>query len=556
MKHPRASRILVALVALTAVHAAIARAEDPDRVRIDIRLVDASSGKPTTAMTCIRDLATNSVRLPPDGRVARRVSQTRDFYRGIEYPRDDRGWIGPVRKTMGTGNNDDRSFVYELRPSVPYWREPVMFQTPGEFTIALEPGRYSIAVSHGMEFVPVRREIRVDAVTPQKIDISLERWATPAKTGWYSGDVHVHHPTLEAAHREFLLKYAEAEDLNVVNALEMGHHGGTEFKQVGFGKKHRVQRGNYAIVAGQEEPRSTFGHIIGLNLSALARDVPTYDFYDLAFQRIHAQKDALVGFAHFAWNGCALPRGFAWYATTGELDFIELMQFAMVNRADYYDWLNLGFRFVAAAGSDVPWGSTIGECRTYVYTGGDRLDIDAWFDGLRRGRTFVTNGPMLELTVDGELPGSELAREAEATVRIRARARGHADVGTPKALEVVGNDGVIRRAERKSGEKATDVTTLEVELDWRVDESRWIAASVECTNGASAHSTPVWVVIDERPTWSREHAPAVIAKQLAAIQRIDGEVRGRDDARSRGIAERLERARRFYADLGRKVRGE
>jgi hypothetical protein len=63
-----------------------------------------------------------------------------------------------------------------------------------------------------------------------------------------------------------------------------------------------VDRGDYWLVPGQEEPRSTFGHIIGLNMQDLARtrDLSTYDYYDLAFRRIHEQPGTLVGFAHLA----------------------------------------------------------------------------------------------------------------------------------------------------------------------------------------------------------------------------------------------------------------
>ena len=98
----------------------------------------------------------------------------------------------------------------------------------------------------------------------------------------------------------------------------------------------------------------------------------------------------MVGFAHLAWNGCNLPRGFPWYVTTGEIDFVEVLQFSVINSMDYYDYLNLGFHLTAAAGSDMPWGSTIGEVRTYVYTGRraelrqDRRSI--WTSGLPRSR--------------------------------------------------------------------------------------------------------------------------------------------------------------------------
>lgn len=54
----------------------------------------------------------------------------------------------------------------------------------------------------------------------------------------------------------------------------------------------------------------------------------------------------------------------------------------------------LGFRLTAAAGSDFPWGSTIGEVRTLAYTG-NNFNADTWFAALKAGNTFVTNGPAL-----------------------------------------------------------------------------------------------------------------------------------------------------------------
>ncbi|MEM7235339.1 MAG: CehA/McbA family metallohydrolase [Planctomycetota bacterium] len=527
-------------------NSAVSASADAGQIRF--RIVDASTGRPTAAMVCIRD-ASDAVRLPPDGRKLAVVGKTDAFYSGVNYDEKDPNWIGPVRKMNGRGDNNDRSYVYGEIRSVPFWHEPVAFQTKSKFGISLEPGTYRIAVSHGMEFVPVRKELKVAAGDRRDVEIELRRWIDLPKLGWYSGDVHVHHPTKTKPQRDFLLSYAEAEDLHVSNVLEMGHHRGTDFKQLGFGKEFRVQRGNLALVSGQEEPRSTFGHVIGLNTTALARDLPTYDFYDLAFKRLQAQNGAVVGFAHFSWNGCDLPRGFPWYVTTEAIEFVELLQFAKINRPDYYDYLNLGFRLTAAAGSDVPWGSTLGECRTFVYTGKKSLDVDAWFEGLRQGRTFVSNGPALFLTVGGKLPGSEIHVKTGAKLRVKVRASGHREVGFPSRLEIVSNDGVLRRKDREKEKKQ-----LEIELDVIATTSRWITASVSCENGAIAHTTPVYLVVGDEPTWSREKGPRIIEKQLAAIKKIEREFGGRGDARSKGVIERLERAKAYYTKLEKAMR--
>ena len=71
----------------------------------------------------------------------------------------------------------------------------------------------------------------------------------------------------------------------------------------------------------------------------------------------------------------------------------------------YYALLNCGFRMSPTAGTasgvhPVP----LGYSRVYVHTG-DEFKLDDWLDGLRRGRSFVTTGPMLTGAVNGELPG-------------------------------------------------------------------------------------------------------------------------------------------------------
>lgn len=531
-----ASTLLLA-IPLVLVHPAAA-------ATVKIRLIDAASAKPAPAMVCITALADGSVRMPPNGEPLAQPSSTRTFYEGVRFSTDN-DWVGPARKTAGKGNNDDRGFPYEHRLSIPYWPEPVMYQTTGDFGIRLDAGRYRISVYRGTEFVPVAEEFEVTpgAADPITRDIQVKRWIDLPAKGWWSGDVHVHHPLLDDTHAEYLLSYAAASDLNIINLLEMGHHQGTEFKQRAFGPKARVQRGNHWIIPGQEEPRSMFGHIIGLNTTGMVRDVATYDFYDVAFRGIRSQPNAVLGFAHFSWNGCELPRGFSWYIVGGEIEFIELMQFNMVNALDYYDYLNLGFQLTAAAGSDTPWGSTIGEVRTYVHTG-EKLDADAWFANLKKGHTFVTNGPAIEFTVNGRLPGSQITARSGDAARIAVKVLSHGAIGIPKTLTLIGNDGIVQQT-LGDGRK----TTLEFELDHQLDRSQWLAVSAVCENGALAHTTPIYITVDGRPTWSSLRGPLVIQKQLDQMAVIEAEFARGTDERSKGVIERLQKAKRFYADL-------
>lgn len=520
-----------------------------EAITVNFRLLDTATGSTTPAMVCITGTSDpqGTFRVPPSGVATTQPSRRETFVRGIRFEAD-RNWIGPIRKTMGPGDEFERVSVYELRPSLPYWTQPVMYQTSGDFTIDLPAGHWRIAVEHGMEYIPIVEEFTLTGTEGAMTKtIELKRWTNLPARGWWTGDVHVHHPVLEPAHREFLLHYATAEDLHVVNILQMGDEHGIRYYQMGFGKEYRSRRGDYCLVSGQEEPRSTFGHIIGLNIQSFVRDTGHYDFYDLAFRKLHEQPGAIVGFAHFAWNGCNIKRGFPWYVTTGDVDFVEILQFSKLNAMDYYDYLNLGFHLTAAAGSDTPYGTTIGEVRTVVHTG-PRLDVDAWFSGLKAGHTFVSNGPVLEFTVDGQLPGSEIRKPAGSTVKVVARVWGHPKIGLPKALNVVGNEGVIREVANERG-----ASELSFELELPIAESQWLVASAVCDNGAVAHSSPVYVVVNGRPTWSVRRAPAVIARQLAAMRKIEKEFAADEDERSRGVRERLSHARDYYQQLRTRI---
>jgi hypothetical protein len=168
-----------------------------------------------------------------------------------------------------------------------------MYQTAGDFSIRLPRGTWRIAVQHGNEHIPVTQEFRTSGGAINQ-SIRLQRWVDLPSEGWYSGDVHVHHPTVEAKHREYLLEYAKAEDVHLVNVLEQHHHLGgnsraigSHSKQAGFGESFRVHKEGRWLVSGQEAPSSQFGHVIGLNIEHLIVQPEHFDLYDQAFQALH-----------------------------------------------------------------------------------------------------------------------------------------------------------------------------------------------------------------------------------------------------------------------------
>jgi hypothetical protein len=88
----------------------------------------------------------------------------------------------------------------------------------------------------------------------------------------------------------------------------------------------------------------------------------------------------------------------------------------------YYHLLNCGLRLPPSAGSAsgvLP--NPVGYNRVYVHVE-NRFDHDQRWEGLRAGRSFVTNGPLLRVEADGKLPGHVFttAEGKEVTIALKA----------------------------------------------------------------------------------------------------------------------------------------
>lgn len=120
---------------------------------IKIKVIEQDTRKITPVMVCIVNMKDSQVHIPPSGKVAGKPTELPLFFNGVEYS-PDKNWVGPVRMMNGKGSGDNRSSMYELLPSIPHWKAPVMYQTSGDFTIKLPPGKWRISLEHGTEYVP------------------------------------------------------------------------------------------------------------------------------------------------------------------------------------------------------------------------------------------------------------------------------------------------------------------------------------------------------------------------------------------------------------------
>lgn len=492
---------------------------------LSVEIRDHVTKEIVPAMVCVTSLADNKWRTPPDGRTVPPFTTTREFYEGFYSWKP--GDIGPVRLTAGEYNdNEVRSFVYAGQSAYPFWQEPATYFVSKPFSMRLPVGKWRLAVARGIEYQPVFEEFEVAPGKTLSRKVLMQRWVDMPKLGWYSGDDHVHMVRMTPDQNEFLMTWARAEDVHVLNTLRMGDLQKVYFEQMGYGKDSRYHHEDYVLVSGQEDPRMEIheqGHAIALNITEPVRDTARYHLYDVVFDAVHAQ-GGLAGYAHFAWAPAYAQSHregvyAIWDATInvprGKVNFLEILQFRQLGLDDYYDFLNLGYKLTASAGSDLPWGNTLGEVRMYVYTG-KPFSADAWFAAMKAGRTFVTNGPMLELTVNNAIPGDDLNLTPNASFHVRARAWAPASIGSPKTLELLAHGEVIRSAKSDN----PDVQELKIDADLKAGASQWIAARVTAHNGALAHTSPVYVMVDGRSFGNQKEMAKLVEKRLQVLDFI------------------------------------
>ncbi len=441
---------------------------------------------------------------------------------------------------------------------------------PGPFDMTLAPGVWQIGVRRGVEHEALFEDVTIRPGEVIAKTLRPKRWVDMRQRGWWSGDDHVHMRILSDDDARNVMAWVQAEDVHLANIVKMGDSYRTYFEQRGFGPGYRVVDGEYVLSPGQECPRThdQIGHTLAMNITAMVRDPEQYFLYDTVFDAVHAQ-GGLTGYAHVNSGLFHVHRDMSLNVPRAKVDFVEILQFNHLGTELYYDFLNLGCKLTASAGSDVPWGGTIGEVRAYAYLGREPFTTDRWFAAFRRGRTFTTSGPMLEFTVDGAQPGDEIEAKPGRPLRVRARAWGEPPRMAPLRLEIVRHGDVIRTAESGDPQKP------EAELDFTVDaaDGFWIAARALAGDNTSAHTTPVYVIRDGLRFWRYEGLDELFTRRqdslkqietlIAEARRLDAEGRlGNDRYRQLlarqgdALLERVALARGLYADLQQTARVE
>ena len=340
------------------------------------------------------------------------------------------------------------------------------FYSDGSFTINVPPGPTVVTVERGFETMPVTQTLDLKPGEQRSVEFRFRRFLDLRKLGWTSGDTHIHWVKNSWDQNEdldLLSLVQRAEDLRVANNLTLyqwraPEAGGPFVKPDHFppGPVHSHSDGEYHVQMAEEYRNDNhYGHINLLGISELILPLATgpgsggppeaidYPLNRTAILEARRQ-DGISIEAHNL--GPVFCSDVPVHVVLGLADSLD-----QLDPQYYYRFLNSGFHVGLTNGSDHP-ARVAGAVRAYVRTEGP-FTYQHWLDGVRHGRTFVTSGPLVMLTVNGVEIGDTLYAAKGTSLRIVAQRRfaiplGYFSAGQQRRSSEKRHHGPARSANR------------------------------------------------------------------------------------------------------------
>lgn len=390
------------------------------------------------------------------------------------------------------------------------------FIIQGTFDIALPPGRYLLRVERGPEYQPWESRLTLQAGKTHSETVRLIRWIDMNRLGWYSGDLHNHRPPEQIA--SLLL----AEDLNLAPVLadwvwEDRQRSNAPATTDPFRKvdpTHVYSLLDKEVERLKEGPGAV--DLLGLKSVVPFEGYRLYPPNDRFCEAAHAQggyvdaekivwRDiaALVALGHIDFAGI-VHNHFNRHDVELETDswgmipkdrpeFNTVAGMPLWSMEVYYRFLNCGFRLPVSAGSaSGVKAAPLGYNRVYVKTP-KAFSFDTWFEALKQGRSFATNGPMLFLKVNGAEVGATLSLGERRSVSVDIEVEA-ATMHPLDRVEVLFKGRIVHtsRAPDSSGKWHARFTS-------EAGESGWFVARCFERAGSTirfAHTSPIYLKFD------------------------------------------------------------
>lgn len=390
----------------------------------------------------------------------------------------------------------------------------------------LPRGDVLVDVARGYEYEPLRTRVEIKP-GQRELTLRLKRHQHLNARRYFSGDTHVHFLSTQGA-----LTEAAAEDLDVVNLLlsQWGHlfTNTEEF----IGRPAVAGDGETIVYATQENRQHLLGHLTLLGLKE-----PVMPWCSDGPSEAEVGGNLETTLSHWA-DACHAQGGTvviphlpnpngepAALIATGRADAVEMLVHTPFHHLEYYRYLNGGYRLPLAGGTDKMDSSVpVGLYRTYAYIPPDEeFNYDNWCKALRSGNTFLSGGPLLQFTVEGQPIGSTvmLGRDG-GMVEVEARATSILPIHT---LQIVQGGRVVASTEDANGTRE-----LHLRTQLKIDGSTWLCARCAGPDytalphydswhrGIMGHTSPIYLTCGEYDVFSPETAHYMLTLLDGSLQ--------------------------------------
>ena len=437
--------------------------------------------------------------------------------------------------------------ILKVGPGAPF------FYSDGQFEVEVPRGMTQVVAERGTEYVPARLTVDAPSRGTSAVEIELERWSELSGLGWHPGNTHLHYDEKETRPDERLRLDSRIEDLRMT-AVSILKRWDLEYASNKYtpGVLSEFCSTDHYVQCGEENRHNVggwgdgYGHVMLLGIRNVVEPVSRgalVDAFDPDYPPLcYVCDDARAqgGLVIWCHNGRGMEAPVA--AALGKLDAFNLFDpwWSDLEYDIYYRMLNTGARLPASTGSD--WFISSAN-RVYVDTGG-AFDYEAWAESLKRGRSFITNGPGLLLSVQDRGPGEEVEAQPGSRVRALVTWTSHYPI---RRVELISNGSV---AARRSFDRGSKQGSLEAEIS--VSSDGWIAARAASDVRDSfaqpifAHTSPVYVTAGLSGQEQREAAAWFCEAIESSLEWV--QLRGKfyNDDQRRQIADLFRQGQEVY----------
>jgi hypothetical protein len=400
--------------------------------------------------------------------------------------------------------------------------------------VKLPPERVRITAFSGLETEFAHEEIDLTGKAEATLRLKLKHFSDVHSEGYRNANTHVHLMKVTRAESDrYLMEAATADGLDLVfvsyleraeadvdyitNRYSRQEIQALSNKHVHFdnGQEHRHNFGpgdeGYGHVMLLNIPEKVYPVSIGPGISKVGTDgIPIQRGIERA-----REMGGTVIWCHNKWGLEDIPN---WLSGRRHANNIFDGGTHGSYQHSFYRYWDIGLKVPVSTGTD--W-FIYDFSRVYAKTNGNVTPAE-WLKTLAESETYITNGPLLEFTADGQAIGGEVGLSEPKTVRIKASAKGRMDF---EKLELVQNGQVIHTVTSK---KVNGHYEAAMEKDVRIDAPCWLAVRTPPPSAGDvpgftkktpkneygqelfSHTSPIFVTMKDQRPFSHKEAESLL----------------------------------------------